>query len=582
MKTCPQCGKQFDTTNTLCPFDGAVLAKADDTLLGVTLAGKYRVDELISEGGMGAVYRATHVLMDKTVAVKVLHPTLAADSNIVARFSREARAASKISHPHALSVTDFGESEDGIVYLVMEYLDGRTLKQVIHEAGPLPLSRVVEICRQVNSALDAAHTEGVVHRDLKSDNIMLVDLQSESDWAKVLDFGIAKIQEPFGQDPALTAPNLIIGTPQYMSPEQCSQAAEIDARSDVYSMGVILFEMLTGHVPFTGDSPTAVMMKHIQDPPPSIFPERKDVPEAVDRVVQRALAKTPEDRFQTAGELTEALTTAAEGPGTTPAIDPALAAELNPGRPTDRIIVATNPLKDSTVTREEELDEETMVRPRDVATTVAIPRHEQVDATPGPAFDLWKIIGVSVAGLVVVFAVVYAITGRTSGQPNVNQTDGTLVSDPNSQPVRAGSPATGAAEKAIVSGVPVPSPTGSPAMTGAAEPSVNGEGGEQPANVNENRSGKEKGNPNQNLNIISEQSNKNADSAAQEEPTPPEANRNSNRQVNPPPPITDEDNSDEPPPPGASPKKKTPTPKPTPPPPLSSQSGDSGGKPPNR
>ncbi|HYX42545.1 MAG TPA: serine/threonine-protein kinase, partial [Pyrinomonadaceae bacterium] len=216
----------FDTTNTLCPNDGAVLVKTGDTLLGQTLAGKYRIDEKISEGGMGTVYRATHILMEKQVAIKVLHPALAADEKIVARFTREAKAASRISHPHALSVTDFGEDEGGIVFLVMEYLRGRTLKQVIRASGPLRLSRAIEIARQVADALDAAHAEGVVHRDLKSDNIMLEEVGSSTDWAKVLDFGIAKIQEPVGQDPELTAPNLIIGTPQYMSPEQCSQAAE--------------------------------------------------------------------------------------------------------------------------------------------------------------------------------------------------------------------------------------------------------------------------------------------------------------------------------------------------------------------
>src|SRR5947209_512915 len=170
MKKCPKCGTVFDTTNTLCPNDGAVLVKTGDTLLGQTLAGKYRIDEKISEGGMGTVYRATHI--------------------------------------------------------VMEYWRGRTLKQVIRASGPLRLSRAIEIARQVADALDAAHAEGVVHRDLKSDNIMLEEVGSSTDWAKVLDFGIAKIQEPVGQDPELTAPNLIIGTPQYMSPEQCSQAAE--------------------------------------------------------------------------------------------------------------------------------------------------------------------------------------------------------------------------------------------------------------------------------------------------------------------------------------------------------------------
>jgi len=139
MKKCPQCGKEFETSNTLCPDDGAVLQKADDSLIGKVLADKYRIESLISQGGMGSVYRATHVLMEKTVAVKVLHPRLAADDRIVARFSREAKATSRISHPHALSVTDFGESSDGTVFLVMEYLNGRTLKDVIKQDGPLSL-----------------------------------------------------------------------------------------------------------------------------------------------------------------------------------------------------------------------------------------------------------------------------------------------------------------------------------------------------------------------------------------------------------------------------------------------------------
>src|SRR3989440_8382021 len=260
MKTCPTCGRQYAETNTLCPVDGAVWKGPghEDQLSGQVLAGKYRIEEKLDEGGMGCVYRATHVLMEKTVAVKVLHPALAADDKIVARFTREAKAASRISHPHAINVTDFGESEKGVVYMVMEFLRGRTLKDIIRAGGPLPLARTVEIIRQVAGALDDAHAEGVVHRDLKSDNIMLEEVAAGQDWAKVLDFGIAKIQEPVGQDPELTAPNLIIGTPQYMSPEQCSQSAEIDSRSDIYSFGVILYEMLVGHVPFTGESATTI------------------------------------------------------------------------------------------------------------------------------------------------------------------------------------------------------------------------------------------------------------------------------------------------------------------------------------
>src|SRR6195256_2623833 len=198
MKTCPHCGTEYSDTTTLCPVDGTGLETTGDPLVGETLAGKYRVEERLSVGGMGTVYPGTHILMDKKVAMKVLPPSFAADESIVARFSREARAASRISHPHALSVTDFGEDEGGVVFLIMEFLNGRTLKEVIRSEGPLPLTRVVEIMRQVGSALDAAHAEGVVHRDLKSDNIMLLN-SSGVDYAKVLDFGIAKIQEASGE-----------------------------------------------------------------------------------------------------------------------------------------------------------------------------------------------------------------------------------------------------------------------------------------------------------------------------------------------------------------------------------------------
>src|SRR5215217_5794783 len=335
MKRCPKCGVEYPETTTLCPADGVALEKEGDSLIGTTLAGKYRIDARLNEGGMGTVYRGTHVLMDKTVAIKVLLPSLAADEKIVARFSREARAASRISHPNALSVTDFGEDENGIVFLVMEFLSGRTLKQLIRDEGPLPLARVVDITRQVGDALNAAHSQGVVHRDLKSDNIMLLDTMT-SDHAKVLDFGIAKINEPEGAvDTNLTAPNLVIGTPQYMSPEQCSQDSEIDARSDIYSFGVILYEMLVGHVPFSGDSPTMVMMKHLQEPVPSVLEEREDVPAPVARVVARAMAKHPADRYQSVAELVEDLTIASGmtifgvAPGAVTNTTPARSDDLN-------------------------------------------------------------------------------------------------------------------------------------------------------------------------------------------------------------------------------------------------------------
>lgn len=485
MKICPKCGTEYPDTNTLCPSDGVALEKTGDALLGKTLAGKYRIENRLSEGGMGTVYRGTHVLMDKTVAVKVLRPSLAADEKIVARFSREARAASRISHPHALSVTDFGESEDGVVFLVMEYLDGQTLKEIIREKGPLPLPRVVEILRQVGGALDAAHTQGVVHRDLKSDNIMMLS-SSGADYAKVLDFGIAKIKEAEGvYDPCLTAPDVVIGTPQYMSPEQCSQSPDIDARSDIYSLGVILYELLVGHVPFMGESPTAIMLKHLQEPAPSVLDERSDVPAAVASVVARALAKRPEDRYQTVDELVEDFTIAA---GMEPAFVSSSAnhegAAVSAGSGSAEF---------------DGPDEETLVRKR-LTTPMLPPSPPPAAATPSLAasFDPWKILLPSVIGLLLIFGVIYAFT-RNPQPGATDQPGSTLVADPNSQPVEPAPPATGQSEAGIPAGGII-EPTGSPNAAASPSPSpaeqpADGAGFDPNANANTNENTNTRKNP---------------------------------------------------------------------------------------
>jgi len=530
MKKCPKCGREYETTNTLCPADGAVLEKVDDELVGKTLADKYRIEELINEGGMGSVYRATHVLMDKTVAVKVLHPSLAADDKIVARFSREAKAASRISHPHALNVTDFGEDDDGVVFLVMEYLNGETLKEVIHKDGPMPLPRATEIIRQVCGALEAAHNEGVVHRDLKSDNIMLIDVGG-GDWAKVLDFGIAKIIENVDQDPALTAPNLIIGTPQYMSPEQCSQAANIDSRSDIYSLGIILYEMLVGHVPFTGESPTAIMMKHLQEPPPSVLEERKDVPAAVGRVVLRTMAKRPEDRYQTVSELSEALASAAEDKDSV-----AVAAADTEGsaeRATHRILVPTGANEvPRTTASSEEPDEETLVRPRESAATAG-ESEIFADVVPPPAesFNPWRVIIPAVAGLVIVFAVVFALTRNSSSQPATNDNSAPLAVDPNSKPVKPAQTPTGAAEQNIApNATPSPSPSetnANPTAGATAEPSPNRNENTRGASANTRRNGNDNSQAGESGN---EKPSQGVYNPGEEQPTPT-PNRNSNRRV---------------------------------------------------
>jgi serine/threonine-protein kinase len=458
MKVCPVCAKEYEDTTTLCPVDAEVLERVDDPLEGQTLAGKYLVEDLIKRGGMGAVYRGKHVMMDKTVAIKVLRPALAGDDIVVKRFSREAKAASRISHPHAVSVTDFGEAENGVVFLVMEYLDGRTLKDIIRSEGPMPLTRVVEIIRQVSGALDAAHQQGVIHRDLKSDNVMLSQTNG-GDWAKVLDFGIAKIQQAEGaRDNDITAANLVIGTPQYMSPEQCSQAGPLDARSDVYSLGVILFEMLTGHVPFTGESPTVIMMKQVGDEPPSVIETRPELPASIDNLIKKALAKQPIDRFQTAGELSEALSQAAvEAEDAAPTVIPPIA-DTVANAPVDLAV--------------DDLDEVTVVRPRDEVTVLRAPEGrpsyvQPAEQTSPANFNPWRIMAPAAIVLVAVFGVVFLLTRGTSQTPT-NQTPGQstnqsgLAPDPNGQPARATGTPTGESERSIQ-----PSSTATPASRSA-------------------------------------------------------------------------------------------------------------------
>ncbi|MGZ5483130.1 MAG: protein kinase domain-containing protein, partial [Pyrinomonadaceae bacterium] len=462
MKVCPVCERKFPDKMTLCSADASVLKRLDDPLLGQTLAGKYKIEKLIKTGGMGSVYRGRHVLMDKTVAVKVLRPSLAGDDAVVARFSREAKAASKISHPHAVSVTDFGEAENGVVFLVMEYLDGRTLKEAIAKEGPLSLGRAVEIVRQVAGALDAAHGQGVIHRDLKSENIMLVSHDGD-EWAKVLDFGIAKILQPVGSpaDAEITQANLVVGTPQYMSPEQCSQSGALDARSDVYSLGIIVHEMLTGKLPFTGESATVVMMKQVQDPPPSVLASRSELPAAVDQVIKRGLAKQPIDRFQSAGELSAGLADAAS--------EEAVEAPVVVGAGATN---ANTPV--SVPAAVDDVDEETIVRPRHEFAAAQSAEFARAPSAAPPVtvdrFNPWRIIVPAALALVVVFAAVFLLT-RGSSPTDPNQLP--LNADPNSTPVQPTGTPTGQSEMDVRPiSVATPTPVSTPVETATKVPAT--------------------------------------------------------------------------------------------------------------
>jgi serine/threonine-protein kinase len=313
MRQCPACNRDLDDHLLFCPFDGQALRDSNQQgYVGALLDDKYRLDEKIGEGGTGEVYRATHVHMDSTVAVKILHPSLASDQTALERFRREARAAAQIRHANAVAVTDFGVTRDTrIAYLVMEFLEGEDLRERINRRRQLGIEEVLSVVEQTCEAVHMAHTKGIIHRDLKPDNIWLLKEPDGSDRVKVLDFGIAKLKT-YGAG-NLTEKGLIIGTPNYMSPEQC-RGEELDARSDIYSLGVIIYEMLTGDCPFYADTPVAVVLKHANEMPRPPRELRADIPPEIEAVIMRALAKRREDRqgsaLQLANELEHAVTAA--------------------------------------------------------------------------------------------------------------------------------------------------------------------------------------------------------------------------------------------------------------------------------
>src|SRR5437868_7934830 len=263
MLSCPRCGRRFPDNTHVCPDDFMPL-RADDTLvdapvdrlIGQVFDGKYRLDERLGGGGMGTVYRATHLLIDRSVAIKVLSQRFVGDETAQQRFRREARAAGHMQHPNAVTVTDFGATEDGYLYIVMELLEGRTLRDLLAHEAPLDPARAVSFMLQTCAAVGAAHEAGLIHRDLKPANIFIVQRSNIPVMVKVLDFGVAKfaVEEQDEDYNTLTQVGAIIGTPRYMSPEQCAGTASLTPAADVYSLGIILYEMLTGAAPFNGDT----------------------------------------------------------------------------------------------------------------------------------------------------------------------------------------------------------------------------------------------------------------------------------------------------------------------------------------
>jgi serine/threonine-protein kinase len=310
MPACPSCGAKLLPTDTECRSCGATSPHATskaDPLIGATIADKYVILEHLGSGAMGRVYRAKQTALDKEIAIKLMHQHLANDPKVVKRFHREAKTASRLSHPNSLQILDFGEAPDGTLYIAMELLDGDDLLTVIEHDAPLTPARILHFLREILSALEAAHRANIIHRDLKPENVLVLEGPDGDEHVKVCDFGIAKIVEQEGGS-AITVTGFVCGTPEYMAPEQ-ARGEIIDRRADIYAAGCMLYQMLTATLPFTAESALGIITKHLtQDvqPPRERRPEWR-IPHSLEQVCLTAMAKEREQRYPDAARMLRAL-----------------------------------------------------------------------------------------------------------------------------------------------------------------------------------------------------------------------------------------------------------------------------------
>ncbi len=306
-KQCPLCNELYPVSANFCSIDSSPLQQVQtEEHIGQVLSGSYQILSLLGEGGSSKVYKAKHVFLGRTVAIKILRGNEVKDELKLKRFLQESRAVSSLTHPNIVNLYDFGLTEDGRPYLVMDLLEGRSLYELIQTSGPLKFETAVTIFKQVCEALHHAHLKGIVHRDVKPANIVMIDGQEV---VKLVDFGLAKIMSwATLESLQATQAGMIFGSPRYMSPEQCSDQT-VDVRSDVYALGVCMFETLTGQPPFTGESVVSTLLKHIHEQAPSVREVKPDarIPEKLDLLVQKCLNKDPNTRYQSMTELIEEL-----------------------------------------------------------------------------------------------------------------------------------------------------------------------------------------------------------------------------------------------------------------------------------
>jgi eukaryotic-like serine/threonine-protein kinase len=308
VKICPVCSREYSDEIRFCQDDGTTLRATApaSSLVGQVIADRYHVIKKLGEGGMGQVYLAEHVKMGRRSAIKVMSPAMIHDPDAIARFNREASNASRITHPNVCAVYDFGETPEGLIYLAMEFVEGVPLTDLIDQEGALPLARATTIFKQTADALQAAHDLGIVHRDLKPDNIMVARGRDGADVVKVVDFGIAKAVGGDETGQKVTKTGLVVGTPEFMSPEQLS-GDKVDGRSDLYALALVYFRMLTGQLPFQADSVQETMIKRLTDEPETLAAARPDLrfPDGLQQVLDTALARTPANRYQTVAKFAD-------------------------------------------------------------------------------------------------------------------------------------------------------------------------------------------------------------------------------------------------------------------------------------
>jgi serine/threonine protein kinase len=305
MRQCLACSRKYDDTIQVCPHDGGRLITVN-TLVGTVIESKFRIDAQLGKGAMGTVYRATQLNLERPVAIKIMHSDILSNPVAIERFKREALAIARLKHPRIVAIYDYGIAPEVGAYIVMEHLEGDSMRAELKKRTRLPLGQALRWMRQICSAVSVAHAAGVIHRDLKPHNIFLEATQ-DGPFVKVLDFGLAKLQRTTEETGgALTKSGTLLGSPPYMSPEQCEDLP-LDAQSDIYSLGCVFYEMVAGRPPFVGTSPIDTLVKHMNEQPKAPSEYADDIPPVLDAVLLKALSKHKKDRHESAAAFGQAL-----------------------------------------------------------------------------------------------------------------------------------------------------------------------------------------------------------------------------------------------------------------------------------